>query len=746
MRRWALLFLLIAAISGAKSYGQTCVTASQVTLAGNLRAANGLPSSNYTISFQPSVQGYIAGCGVNTPQTFSCATSIDGSVVGLPNPLTASIVTTAGTGSLTAGTYYSVIAWYDASANVTLAGPETATVLSASGSLVVNPPSSGQPAGAVGMNVYISTTSGAETLQGQTTGTGSYVQSVALTSGASPVTANSTLCKLTANDAIWPTGSGYITSLTDSHGNSVPGYPMQWQLLGAGTTVNLSNGLPYYHGVVQYPVPLLTSPANHGQQSLTGPLNMSGYAITNIGSLSSCITNTSVSVGPTCLTQYTDLGAKVNAAVSLCSAQCTIYIPAGTYNYSTTMSLPLNFFTHLSLQLDQGASLTYTGTGDAIVFPVAGTGPTDSNCSVTGGELFGNASAKSGVHIWATNACNVTNMVIYGFSTGYGVWLDGANAVNVDHNFISNNLTGVYMTPTWCTGINCSDTGSGAVYTPNANHVSFNTITGNSAWAVQEFDTQTGGQTGALNDSVIYNDLELNGTNGNLSGGVSFGMSHGLVVAGNYFEGSPIPIELGIPGGGDANPPRFFASVGTVIRDNYFTELDTHPGPVGTYQINLLDTWDVTIEGNTTLDVSMNGTNCFINTLANNGTTIGETGTVVGKNHVELSGGGQYLCIAGSGVIALAGAKSYQEQNQNYFGGASNVNYQITSAGTSETVATGGNVNSSSICSVTPFNDAAVSAMPSYYFPSGPNTGTLYHPASVNGLRVNISCAPGPFN
>lgn len=275
------LFLCIA----PKLHAQSCVTASQVTLAGNLRSANGLPSSNYTLSFRPSSQGYIAGCGVNIPTTAACATSADGSVVGLPNPLTTTTNTTAGTGSLTPGIYYTVYAWYDAAGHITLPSPESRTQLSSSGSVVVNPPTSGIPAGAVGMQVYISTSSGNETLQGQTIGSGSYVQSSALVNGASPQISNTTLCQLTANDAIWPVGTGYVTSLTDSKGNSVPGYPMQWQLTGPGTTINLSNGLPYYHGVVLFPVPILTAPLNHGVQGITGPLSLSGYNLLNVGKI-----------------------------------------------------------------------------------------------------------------------------------------------------------------------------------------------------------------------------------------------------------------------------------------------------------------------------------------------------------------------------------------------------------------------------------------------------------------------------
>src|ERR1035441_7485970 len=263
----------------------TCQQLAQVTLAGNLGGANGLPASNYILTLTPSQQGYIAGCQVNLATTNTCATSIDGSVVGIQNPLTATINSTSGSGSLGSGVYYTVYEWYDAAGHVTLASPETATTLSATGALVVNPPSTGKPALAVGMDVFISTSSGAETLQGQTTGTSSFVQATSLASGASPASTNTTLCQVTANDAVWPTGTGYNVTMVDQYGNPVPNYPMQWQLMDAGSTINLSNGLPYYHGVVYYPVPILSAPANHGAQSISGPLSFGGYNLSQIGRL-----------------------------------------------------------------------------------------------------------------------------------------------------------------------------------------------------------------------------------------------------------------------------------------------------------------------------------------------------------------------------------------------------------------------------------------------------------------------------
>ena len=267
--------------------GSVC-SAQNVTLTGSLQGSNGLPSSNYSISFVPSQWFYIAGTGVVINTTSYCATSTDGSVVGILNPLVASIVTPAFTGTLPAGNYYVKYAWYIPHSPFpleTLPSPETVVNLSATGEIQVAPPPGPLPAGVTGMRVYIGTTSGGEQYQGNTTGTSVYTQSVPLITPGGPSTTNTTVCTQVANDAGWPTGTGYTVSVADPSGNTLPGYPMQWQLLGPGTSINLSNGLPYYHGVVTFPTPILASPLNHAAQSISGPLSMSGYDVVNVGHL-----------------------------------------------------------------------------------------------------------------------------------------------------------------------------------------------------------------------------------------------------------------------------------------------------------------------------------------------------------------------------------------------------------------------------------------------------------------------------
>ncbi|MGA8730303.1 MAG: hypothetical protein WB608_16230 [Terracidiphilus sp.] len=275
--RGLLLALLLIPFTAAAQY---------VTIQGTLQASNGLPAVNYTIAFTPTQWFYVAGTGVTVNLTTYCGTSIDGSVVGITNPLQDTINTPSyGSGTLPAGNYYSVYTWYTATATETLVSPETTAQMTSTGTLQIAPPPGPLPAGVVGMKVYIGLTSGSETYQGSTVGTSVFNQAAPIVNGSLEPGANTTVCKEIANDAGWPTGTGYVVSLTDPSGNTLPGYPMTWQILGPNSTINLSNGLPYYHGVVTYPVPILASPQNHGAQSISGPLSLTGYNLVNVGAL-----------------------------------------------------------------------------------------------------------------------------------------------------------------------------------------------------------------------------------------------------------------------------------------------------------------------------------------------------------------------------------------------------------------------------------------------------------------------------
>jgi hypothetical protein len=221
-----------------------------------------------------------AGAQVVAPVTAECATSIDGSVVSVLNPLNPPIVVAAFSGMVGSGNYFVEIVWYDAAGHVTLPSPEVQVQLSATGSIQVSPPAPGLPSSAVGMQVFIGSTSGSETLQGSTTGATTFIQSVPLISGTPPPTVNNTVCQVIANDAGWPTGTGYNVAITTQSGDTLPGYPAQWQLLGPGNTINLGQGTPLYNGTVTFPSPILALPYGHAQQSIAGPLTLGNYGLT----------------------------------------------------------------------------------------------------------------------------------------------------------------------------------------------------------------------------------------------------------------------------------------------------------------------------------------------------------------------------------------------------------------------------------------------------------------------------------
>jgi hypothetical protein len=270
-------FILLLILAASTAYAGT--------VTGTLQGPSGLPIKNGTLSFNLSQAGLIVGTGSVVPVTASCYTSTNGAVVGLPNP-TAQVTSSInyGSGSLPGGIYYVETTFYS-SGQETLPSPELRIQLTSSGTLTIGPQAS-FPSNATGMRVYIGTASGAETLQGSTTSsTAQYSQSTPLISGAAPPATNTSICSIAFNDTIIPY-SGYSVSLTSSTGNAYPGWPQTWQLNGGSSgTINISAGAPLWNGVVIYPQPIFAQPLNNGPQSISGPLNFTGFNVVNVGAL-----------------------------------------------------------------------------------------------------------------------------------------------------------------------------------------------------------------------------------------------------------------------------------------------------------------------------------------------------------------------------------------------------------------------------------------------------------------------------
>ena len=111
------------------------------TITGTLQGPSGLPVKNGTLNFVLQQAGLIVGTGSVVPTTAQCFTSNDGSVVGIPNPLTLPNTSiTYGSGTMAAGIYYVVFTFYTNSNLETLASPELKVQLTGTGSLIISPP------------------------------------------------------------------------------------------------------------------------------------------------------------------------------------------------------------------------------------------------------------------------------------------------------------------------------------------------------------------------------------------------------------------------------------------------------------------------------------------------------------------------------------------------------------------------------------------------------------------------------
>ncbi|HLJ25327.1 MAG TPA: hypothetical protein VKY85_01305 [Candidatus Angelobacter sp.] len=262
------------------------------TVTGQIQtpALGGLP--NATITFALTQAATVSGVALVAPNEVQCYTdgppsANSGFVVGQPNPaLAPALSTNTASGTLPSATYFTKLTIKDASGR-TLASPESTVLLTATGTVNVAAPIL-QPPTATGYEVWMSTTSGSETLQGSVTGTpgswGNYSQSAALVAGASLPTSNSTVCTLRFNDELQPSFTCYVTSISNQAHRAVPGYPQYWYLSGgSGGTVNLGNGLPAatvcQGGGMFFPIPLFSQPAGNAMQSLNGPLNMNGFPL-----------------------------------------------------------------------------------------------------------------------------------------------------------------------------------------------------------------------------------------------------------------------------------------------------------------------------------------------------------------------------------------------------------------------------------------------------------------------------------
>jgi hypothetical protein len=472
----------------------------------------------------------------------------------------------------------------------------------------------------------------------------------------------------------------------------------------------------------------------------TGPQQCMMGTTTGLGSFRYC----SGGMDPTLFTG-TDIGIQTNNAIQGClqtaygtTSACEIHVPPGPYTYATTIQVPLNTFGGLKLVFDAGAWLHYTGTGDAIKGYIGANGPNTVGTIIEGGSIWGDVSGTgaNGVHLLPGNQMTVRDMQIVDFTTGVGLLLEGPNRVNVSNNVLQDNKIGMRLIPTFCTGpypYTCSGSTSGTAYTVNNLIATNNAITNNLSLGIEDDrNSVSGGTTGTLNNTYDGNDLELNGntcTGGGICGAIYIDKSTGTNITHSYFEGSSRQIIIG-----ENTATNYFGCAGCNVKDNYFTIRTAT-----TYLVEAINTYNLSIDGNSTVVSTENSSNCAYNETAyNSGVSYGAQSTFWGRNQIVLTGGGNLFCVGGAVEQLMAGAGSYAAQDANYQPILAYQNFAANGAVTSETVSIQ-YVSSESSCYATPrtANAAGVAQWIDTY---GSGGFTFHHPATAS-MDFDLWCA-----
>lgn len=204
----------------------------------------------------------------------------------------------------------------------------------------------------------------------------------------------------------------------------------------------------------------------------------------------------------------------------------TVRIPAGDYSFTSTIKLT-RAGQHLTC--DAGATLHYTGSGDAILLDPAQGAGLDLDIDGEGGcQLRGTAAAENGIHLLPGNTFIIRGMRIEGFTKGNGIELSGANSVQIIRNAIRDNQHGIDMVTI-------------PHFAPNAVHVANNEILQNE-WAVYSHNGHVSA-TRALGN--VYRD---NVFEGNRAGDLFLGWDAHTLVEGNYFESQGVAVSAGAGG------------------------------------------------------------------------------------------------------------------------------------------------------------------------------------------------------
>ncbi len=130
----------------------------------------------------------------------------------------------------------------------------------------------------------------------------------------------------------------------------------------------------------------------------------------------------------------TDVGVQINAAFQLNLAGRVTLTPGAVYTYQTTINFPLGSQTYPILDC-QGATLNYTGSGDAVLVQPGG-GPPYQSGLIQNCNLLGTAAAANGIHQESRVGMKYRNVQISYFTGAT------AAALLLDNTSFSGQTTG----------------------------------------------------------------------------------------------------------------------------------------------------------------------------------------------------------------------------------------------------------------------------------------------------------------
>lgn len=192
-----------------------------------------------------------------------------------------------------------------------------------------------------------------------------------------------------------------------------------------------------------------------------------------------------------------DIGAQVNAAFAACNNQCTVYIPAGSYRYGTTINMnkPTQSLTGAGSAL---TILNYTGSGDGVLWQMV------PFTTQKAGTLQGISFLCTAATVNCIHSGSVQN------STWHDLTVSGAIGPNGVGILLENTLIRGFKTWTERTFMHNVSIGSEGPSGPSAGNtfgLVFRNNGGGQSFGYNDFSVTfnvEAGQTGTLIDSHAY--------------------------------------------------------------------------------------------------------------------------------------------------------------------------------------------------------------------------------------------------